>query len=185
MKIVPLRSLVMAALLLLLCAPAWPQRDPLTRTEADQLRESAQEPVRRLRLLLEFTQSRMAAIELLRSDARLAPGRGEKIRGLLGDFGRLVDELDANIDMFAEREESLRRPLREIVEATSGWQLKLRALRESPGAGGSPEELSAYEFTLEDAVDAVNVTAETARHALEEESRREQERRDARKKRRR
>jgi hypothetical protein len=181
------RFFVAGLLLAAWCATGWAQRqrDPLTMVEADQLRELAQDPVKRLRLYLQFTQERMAAIEQLRADEGAAAGRGEKVRRLLQDFARLVDGLDANMEMFAEREQALRRPLREIAEAAALWQTKLSSFAESGGAGGGPEEVRDYEFTLEEAMDAVNAAAETAREALAAEDRREQEKRDARKKRKR
>ena len=67
------------------------RRDPLTPDETDQLREQAQEPVKRLRLYIKFAGARIMAIEQLRSDPKLAAGRGQKIHDLLEDFGNISD----------------------------------------------------------------------------------------------
>src|SRR5689334_6624637 len=77
------------------------KRDPLTEDESDKLRELAQEPDKRIKLLLKFTQARLATIEQMEGDARLATGRGKQIHDMLEDFTALIDELDDNIDEYA------------------------------------------------------------------------------------
>src|SRR5262249_6965230 len=87
------------------------RRDPLTAPETDELREVAQEPVKRLKLYVKYGQARMTAIEQLRSDPKLAEDRGRQIHDLLEDFTNIVDELDDNVDMYHERGSDLRKPL--------------------------------------------------------------------------
>src|SRR5215469_3720419 len=88
-------------------------RDPLTEKEADQLRETAIEPEKRLKLMVEFTKARMVAIEQLRSDSKMAKDRGRKIHDLLEDVATLVDELDDNVENYNERSADLRKLLEE------------------------------------------------------------------------
>ena len=91
---------------LLLLLPTWSQvreRDPLTEKEVDQLRETAIEPEKRLKLMVEFTRARMVAIEQLRSDPKLAKERGQRTHDLLEDIATLVDEIDDNVENYNER----------------------------------------------------------------------------------
>ena len=53
-------------------ARAQHKRDPLTEPEVDQLRETAQEPDKRLKLMVKFARARMLAIDQLRSDPKVA-----------------------------------------------------------------------------------------------------------------
>ena len=56
---------ILAAVLLLLSTLAFAQkRDPLTDAEADQLRQVAMEPQKRLKLFIKFTEARLDAAKL-------------------------------------------------------------------------------------------------------------------------
>ena len=62
-----LSKLALLVLLLVVVASAQRRhRDPLTDAEADQMREVAQEPEKRLKLIIKFAQARLQAIEQLR-----------------------------------------------------------------------------------------------------------------------
>src|SRR5690349_24279094 len=111
------RPVVYFALTLLTALPIRAQlhdRDPLTEKEVDQLRETAIEPEKRLKLMVEFTKARMAAIEQVRSDPKMAKERGQKIHDLLEDIASLVDEVDDNIENYNERSADLRKPLKQV-----------------------------------------------------------------------
>jgi hypothetical protein len=158
-------KMIAAALLLLLVAvPASSQRsrDPLTEAEADQLRELRQEPMKRLRLMVKFARTRLETAEQLRANPNL-PNAPKQIRTALEDFTNIVDEMDENVDMF--KSDDIRKPLKEIVEADSDFQLKLRTLKEA-----TPEKQRVeYSFALDTAIDSVNASADTARAMLEDQ----------------
>ena len=84
-------------------------REPLDEREIDKLREVAQEPDKRLKLMVEFARARLTAIDRLRGEARLAAGRGPQVHDLLEDFTKLVDEMGDNIDDYAARKADLRK----------------------------------------------------------------------------
>jgi regulator of replication initiation timing len=156
---------------LLLLLPTWSQvreRDPLTEKEVDQLRETAIEPEKRLKLMVEFTRARMVAIEQLRSDPKLAKERGQRTHDLLEDIATLVDEIDDNVENYNERSADLRKPLKQIVEMDTDFQLKLRELRAAADDPKNKDEAADYKFSLEDAIDSVNRSAESSRKLLEE-----------------
>ena len=90
MKIV---SKVMLVLLLLTMAASAKKRDPLTEAETDELRQTALEPDKRVKLLISFTEARLNAIDQIRVDPKLGDTRGSRIHDLLEDFTSLLDEI--------------------------------------------------------------------------------------------
>lgn len=156
-----------AVLLLALFAVVVPtfaqkHRDPLNDKEIDELRETAQEPAKRMKLLATYAKARMDMIEHIRTDPKLAGENDEEVRKLLEDLAYLVDEIDNNLDMYNQRTEDLRRPLKTIVEMNSDFQLKLRTIKETSSAA----ELRNIGFSLENATDSVNESADSARAML-------------------
>lgn len=146
-------------------AEAQRHRDPLNDAEVDQLRESAQEPMQRMKLLVKFARARMGLVDQMRANPALIGKDSTGMRDALEDLASLVDEVDNNLDMFNNRSEDLRKPLKLVVEMDSDFQLKLRALKESSSA----EQLRAYGFALDNAIDSVNESADSARAMLEDQ----------------
>jgi hypothetical protein len=155
--------------LALACA-ASPRRDPLNPNEIDQLREASQDAPRRLKLYVEFARARMKAIDELRSDPRLAVGRGPKLHDLIQDFGIIVDEMDDNIDMYANRKTDLRKPLKDVIQADGEFQTKMQAIKESLDDPALANESRDYQFVVDDADEAVNTSLDNARKLLDEQS---------------
>ena len=145
------------------------RRDPLNSEETDALREVAMEPDKKLSLYLKYARARLAAIEQLRSDPRFAGGRGGKIHDLLADFKVIVDEMDHNVDSFADQKLDFRKALREIIQADSEFQLKLRTLVEAGKQPSAAAEAKNYEFALLDATDAVDGDLDNARELLDQQ----------------
>jgi len=129
------RAALFALAVLVTCAPAHADkhRDPLTPSEVDQIRDATEVPEKRIKLYVQFAKARMLAIEQLRADNKLKSDRGKQIHDLLEDFNSLAEELDSNIDMFVRQKEDLRKALKEVVEAYTDWQLKLRSIKEATG----------------------------------------------------
>ena len=147
------------------------KRDPLTEPEVDQLRETAQEPDKRLKLMVKFARARMLAIDQLRSDPKLAQGRGEKIHDLLEDFMNLMDEIDDNVDNYSGKQSDIRKSLKDVVEADTEFQLKLRTLKDA--AKNDPkaaDEAKDYDFVLDNTLEAVNQSVDNARKTLDEQN---------------
>lgn len=145
------------------------RRDPLTNAESDELRESSMEPEKKLPTYVKFARARLATIEQLRSDARFAQGRGPKIYDLLEDFRVIMDEMDRNLDSFANQKLDFRKALKEIIQADSEFQLKLRALKETSRDSAFAGEMKDYEFALLDATDTVDGDLDNARELLQEQ----------------
>ena len=169
------RNIALAVVLTILAAaPLAGQiggREPLNEKEIDELREVAQEPEKRLKLMVQFARARLATIDQLRGDPRFAADRGQRVHDLLEDFTKLVDEMGDNIDDYADRKEDLRKALKAVIEGDTEFQLKLRTLKEQgPGAGAkAASETGDYSFALQSAIDAVNASVDDSRKLLQEQ----------------
>lgn len=149
------------------------RRDPLTETEVDQLREVTQEPVKRIKLIVKFARARMLAIEQMRADPKLASTRAKPLHDLLEDFDSIAEELDRNLDMYSRQKTDLRKPLKEVIEAYTEWQLKLRSIKETDLADAKvAAEMKEIEFPLDSAVETVNAGLDSAREMMDEQNQR-------------
>ena len=146
-------------------------REPLNEKEIDELREVAQEPDKRLKLIVQFARARLVSIEQLRGDPRMAAERGAHVHDLLEDFTRLVDEIGDNIDDYADRKYDLRKGLKLVIDGDTEFQLKLRTLKEQGAGAGAKagSETGDYSFVLLNATDAVNSSLDDARKVLAEQ----------------
>src|SRR5256885_17008729 len=114
------RWIFTSLLLPALISPAWSQRrrDPLTRLEVDQLRDTAWEPELRLKLYIKFARARLAAVEQVRSDPKVTD-RAQATHDKLQDFLDVYDELNDNIDTYEGRKSDLRKALKAVIEGRS------------------------------------------------------------------
>src|SRR6185312_9124001 len=78
-------------IVLLLAAPALAQKDFLTNSEIEQVRE-VQEPVARIKLYLLFAKQRLDQVQSLMAKDRA--GRSGEIRQLLENYTSIVDAID-------------------------------------------------------------------------------------------
>lgn len=165
----------LAILLMLLTALASARkRDPLTEAEADQLRNAAMEPQKRLKLYIAFTSARLASIDRLRSDPQAGQDRGRRIHDLLEDFSTLLDEINSNLDTYVARplskddRKDFQKGLKEVTAACDQWDAKLKALKSAvendPGLRNDSQN---FRFVLQDAEDALKSTADMAREYSE------------------
>jgi hypothetical protein len=141
------------------------KRDPLTANESDQIAELSQEPDKRIKLILKFTQARMTTIEQIEGDPRMAAGRGKQVHDLLEDFTSLIDELDDNIDDYTDKKSDIRKALKDVIETNTSFQLQLRTLKQQKA---SAKEFADYTFVLQNATEAVDSSLDNARQALQE-----------------
>ncbi len=156
-----------ALALLLLAAPLFAQqrRDPLTPPEVDQLRDAMLDPVERLKLYVKFARERINKLEQMRADPKTT-GRAQQTHDMLQDFLDVYDELDDNVDMYVDRKDDIRKPLKTIIEADTEFAAKLRAIQDSANTDAS--EARQYQFLLTNAIEAVDSGAEDHRKTLAE-----------------
>jgi hypothetical protein len=165
----------MAFLLLLLAlSAAARRRDPLTEAEADQLREVAMEPYKRIKLMIKFTEARLVAIDQIRVDPKLAAGRGKQIHDLLEDFTSLMDEINDNLDQYEGRPldkdavKQYHKGLKELIEADERFDLRLRTLQSAAETDPiTRKEAPDFRFVLQDARDSLKSNADMAREYME------------------
>ncbi len=167
------RRFLVATLLLTLVAAAAKRRDPLTDAEADQLREAAMEPGKRVKLYIKFADARLVTIDQLRADAKAANGRGKQIHDLLEDFTAILDEINNNFDMYQGRpldkddKKDFRKGLKEFIEAADKFDLKLKTLHAAAQTDPQTRKESPdYQFALQDAEEALKSSSDMAREYM-------------------
>ena len=140
------------------------RRDPLSPLEVDKLRDSALVPDTRLKLYVEFARARLDKLQQAHSDTS-AKDRDQQTRDALQDFTDVYDELNDNVDTFADRGDDLRKPLKPVIEADTEFGSKLRAFQ----ASLSEQEARDDEFLLGSAIEAVDNGAKDHRDLLAEQ----------------
>lgn len=162
---------------LLLATVAFARRkDPLTDAETDQLRQVAQEPQKRFKLLIKFTEARLDSIDQLRGDPKAAAGRGGKIRDLLDDFTFLIDEVNDNLDQYQsgrnidkDSMKDYRKGLKELISAEGRFRARLRTLRHEIDTDPQTRtESRDYIFALQDAEDDLKAILEATQEFSKE-----------------
>ena len=144
------------------------RRDPLNPLEVDKIRDSAMDPEIRLKLYDEFARARLDKLQQARSDAKLsAKDKEQQTHDALQDFSDIYDELQENVDTFADRGNDLRKALKPVIEADSEFGAKLRAFRSS--IANSPDEAGEYEFLLNTALSSVGDGLRDHRQLLAEQ----------------
>jgi len=141
-------------------------RDPLNDLEIDKLRDAAQEPEVRLRLYIEFARARLEKLEQVRADEKAA-NRDQLTRDALQDFLEVYDELNTNVDTFADRGDDLRKALKPVIEADTEFGSKLRAFKSS--LGSRPESAKDFTFLLGTAMDTLDASMKDHRDLLAEQ----------------
>ncbi len=163
------------ALLSLLCAAALAlplaaqQRDPLTDKESDDLREVAQEPLKRLKLLIKYAGERLDTVEHLQNEPKVSD-RGTRMHDALEDFRQIVDELDDNIDDYSQKNSDLRKPLTEVVAAETSYQARLEAIKKTGEDPKHADFFKLYSFALQDATESVSLSLTDAKKTLDEQN---------------
>jgi hypothetical protein len=140
-------------------------RDPLTEAEIDKIRDSAQLPDVRLKLYVEFARTRLENIQKLHADTKAAD-REKQTRDGLQDFLDVYDELNTNVDTFADRGSDLRKALKPVIEADTEFGAKLRAFRASLT---NTQEARDDEFLIGSAIEGVDAGAKDHRDLLAEQ----------------
>ena len=162
-----------------LICPALAKRDPLSDAEIDQLREAAQEPNDRLKLIVKFARARLESLEQVRNDPKVsASDRTGQIHDLLEDFTTIYDELGDNLDMYSDQRADFRKAMHVIIEGDAEFQNRLRAFRDAVDAEPAKYQTKQFRFILENALDAVDAGAADHRKVLEEQNQLAREKKD-------
>ena len=155
-------------LLAVLCAPSSAQRrnDPMNPEEIDQLRDTAVEPEKRMKLFVAFARARLVALEQMRSDPKTTD-RARQTHRLLEEFVTIYDELNDNLENFDDRKADLRKAMKIVIEGDTEFQAKLRALKDDSRA--AKDETAQYQFILSNAIESVDSSADDHRKMAAEQ----------------
>ena len=155
-----LRYAVLPVVLLAsLGAAAQSRSDPLNDREIDAMREHAQEPKKRIDLMIGFANERVMAIDRLRT---ATPMNSAKVADLLDELASVVDEIDDNLQMYNGHSEDLRRPLRHVLSAETEFQKKLAELNTQ----ATPAQRRVFAASMEDAAESISSSTDSAKAML-------------------
>lgn len=143
-------------IVLLLALPALAQKDFLTDSEIEQVRQ-VQEPVARIKLYLLFAKQRLDQVQSLMAKDR--PGRSGEIRQLLEDYTNIVDAIDTVSDDALARKNDVNAAPAVIADGETKFQAQLQKIQAS-----TPHDLAMYDFELKEALaatgDSLDLTKE-------------------------
>jgi hypothetical protein len=144
------------------------RHDPLSGPEVDKIRDAAQLPEVRLKLYVEFARARLDKLAAVRSEQKTAD-RDEQTRKTLQDFLDVYDELNTNVDTYADRGSDLRKALKPVIEGDTEFGAKLRAFKSSLAESPNEAQAEADELLLGSALEAVDGGAKEHRDLLAEQ----------------
>lgn len=146
-------------------------RDPLTPAEADQVRNTAGNMDKRVPLLLQFAQLRLARFEQVRSASPRPPDRAAQLYALLRQYKAILPELDDAVDDLAAGEttsESAHHKYnvpKVLTPAIAALQ-KMQAQLHQWQTDSTPADLATYHFELQDCLDATGDSLQNAQQDL-------------------
>jgi hypothetical protein len=143
---------------LLLAIPAFAQRDFLTSTEVDQVRD-VQEPVARLKLYLNFARQRLDQLQSLMAKDR--PGRSGEVRQLLEDYAKIIEAIDTVSDDALVRRTDVTAGPALIADGEKKFLDQLEKIQSA-----SPRDLEMYDFALKDAIATTSDSIDQANEDL-------------------
>jgi hypothetical protein len=135
------------------------QRQPLTETQVDQIREAGIYPDDRIRLYTKFLDERVETIKGLTPRGH-SSARTKRVDNELQDLTALMDELGSNLDQYGERKADMRKSLRPLTESTQRWLEVLNALPTEPG----------FDLSRKEAIDSGKDLADQANQLLKEQT---------------
>jgi hypothetical protein len=157
---------ILVTIVLAIAVRAQHRRDPLNDQEIEKIRDAAQLPEERLKLYVEFARARLDKLPQIRSDPK-ATDRDQQIHDALQDFLDIYDELNSNVDTFADRGSDLRKALKPVIEADTEFGSKLRAFKSE--SGSDREHAKEFEFLLGSALEATDGASKDHRQLLAEQ----------------
>jgi hypothetical protein len=135
------------------------QRQPLTETQIEQIREAGIDPDERVKLYAKFLQEHVDSIKGL--IPRIHSGaRTRRMDDELQDLTALMDELGSNLDQYGERKADLRKSLKSLSESTPHWLDILHELPSEPG----------FELSQKEALDSGKDLADEVAQMLKEQT---------------
>jgi hypothetical protein len=135
-------------------------RDFLTADEVDQVR-LAQEPNLRLKLYMTFAKERVALIEQL--VAKEKAGRSALIHTTLDDYTKIIEAVDTVADDALRKGADIAEGMTAVTEAEKDFAARLHKVEDS-----QPKDISRYQYSLTNAIEATEDSVEIATQDLRE-----------------
>jgi hypothetical protein len=148
----------MKALILLtfLALPLLAERDFLTADEADQIRETAQDPNARLKLYVHFAKQRMDLVKSMLSKDKA--GRSILVHDALDDYAHIIDAIDDVVDDALKHQADLKIGLALVQSGEAQLLADLEKIRDS-----NPKDVARYDFALKQAIDTTSDSLDLSR----------------------
>jgi hypothetical protein len=144
---------------LLLCAimalPLAAQRDFLTADEADQIRETSQDPNARLKLYVHFARQRMDLVKSIM--AKEKAGRSALVHDALDDYSHIIDAMDDVVDDALKHGSDIKAGLAAVQSTEKDTLAVLEKIRDS-----QPKDIGRYDFALRQAIETTSDSLDLA-----------------------
>jgi hypothetical protein len=148
---------------LVLCAPPAPsqsQKDYISSTEADKVREAI-DPNERIRLFLSFASDRLKQLQYELDHPANTVRRAERLNGLLNSYAGCVDEAVDRMELGVEKQEDVREGIKAVQTQAPPFLAYLKDL-----SAKGPER-NTYKENLDDAIasteDAIRSAADSSK----------------------
>ena len=143
----------------LLALPLAAQRDFLTADEADQLRQTAQDPNTRLKLYVHFAKQRVDMVKSLL--AKEKAGRSILVHDALDDYTKIIDALDDVVDDALKKKADIQIGLGTVRSGETEMLADLEKVQET-----SPADMARYQFVLKQAIETTSDSLDLAKQDL-------------------
>lgn len=163
MRVRPLNlcaSILVAVVTFTSPVPAQKQKDYISSTEADKIREAV-DPNDRIRLFLSFASDRLKQLQYELDHPANTVRRAERLNGLLNSFSGCLDEAVDRMELSVEKQEDVREGIKAVQTQAPEFLAYLKNLSVK-----GPER-NTYKDNLEDAIasaeDAIRSAADSAK----------------------
>ena len=146
-------------LFLFLALPLAAERDFLTADEADQIRETAQDPNARLKLYVHFAKQRMDLVKSML--AKDKAGRSILVHDALDDYAHIIDAMDDVVDDGLKHKADLKIGLGLVQSGEAQMLADLEKIRDS-----NPKDAARYEFALKQAIETTSDSLDLSKQDL-------------------
>jgi hypothetical protein len=158
----PIRCLASITVCLSIAVPLTAQkeqREPLTDTQIEKIREAGIDPDERVTLYTQFVTEHADVVKGLSNRAQSA-ARAHRLDEELQDLTALMDEFGSNLDVYSDRHADIRKSLKPLPAASQRWLGILRALAGEPG----------FDLSRKEAIESCEDLADQATRLLSEET---------------